>query len=73
MCFLDGWTVQLIDNPQQMNTFQLSNSHLGTVYKFRTGSSHMSSQWLTSLRRVCNSMQPKHEEKSTPVNLMSFE
>lgn len=73
MCFLDGWTVQLIDNPQQMNTFQISNAHLGTVYKFRTGSAHMSSLWLSSLRRVCNSMQPRLEEKSTPVNLMSFE
>lgn len=74
MFFLDGWTVQLMENPQQVNTFQLVNSQLGTVYKFRTGSPQMTSLWLTSLRRIANAMQHhQHEEKKLPVNLMSFE
>lgn len=72
MCFLDGWAVQLVDNPQQVNTFQLVNSQLGTVYKFRTGSPQMTSMWLTSLRRIANAIN-QHEEKVLPVNLMSFE
>lgn len=74
MCFLDGWSVQVVDNPQQVNTFQLANSQLGTIYKFRTGSTQMTSLWLTSLRRIANAMaQHQQEERALPVNLMSFE
>lgn len=74
MCFLDGWSVQLMDNPQQVNTFQLVNAQLGTMYKFRTGSTQMTSLWVTSLRRIASAMQQhQHEEKAIPVNLMSFE
>lgn len=72
MCFLEGWAVQLVDNPQQVNTFQLVNAQMGTVYKFRTGSPQMTSMWLASLRRIANAIL-QHEEKALPVNLMSFE
>lgn len=74
MCFLDGWSVQLLDNPQQVNTFQLVNNQIGTIYKFRTGSTHMTSLWMTSLRRIASGgVHNKQEEKILPVNLMSFE
>lgn len=74
MCFLDGWSVQLLDNPQQMNTFQLVNNSIGTIYKFRTGTPHITSQWMASLRRIAaGNVHQKQEEKILPVNLMSFE
>lgn len=74
MCFLDGWCVQLLDNPQQMNTFQLANNQIGTIYKYRTGSAHLTSQWMTQLRRIASgNVHQKQEEKILPVNLMSFE
>lgn len=74
MCFLDGWRVQLMENSQQANTFQLVNSESGTIYKFRTGSAQMTSLWLISLRHITSAMQQhQEEEKQLPVNLMSFE
>lgn len=76
MCSLDGWSAQLLDNPQQMNTFQLVNTQIGTVYKFRTGSPSMTTHWLDSLRRDTLLTTPKPSnniEKQLPVNLMTFE
>ena len=67
--------MQLVDNPQQVNTFQLVNSQLGTIYKFRTGSTQMTALWMQSLKRIAATHQqpPIHDERSVPVNLMSFE
>lgn len=80
VCSLDGWSAALLDNPQQMNTFQLINTSLGTVYKFRTGSAQASAQWLDALRQdavlVAARQQQQQEnngEHSLPVNLMTFE
>jgi len=71
VCSLDGWSAQLIDNSQQMNTFQLINTSLGTVYKFRTGSANMTAHWLESLRR--DKTQLGNTKKQLPINLMTFE
>lgn len=71
VCSLDGWTAQLLNNPQQQNTFQLINSSLGTVYKFRTGSALMTTQWIEAIK--CDSIKKLTMEKQLPINLMTFE
>lgn len=83
VCALDGWSAQqLLDShaPQQVNTFQLINTKLGTVYKFRTSTPELSAQWLEALRREGRSRsvgQLSHGGEATaapqPVNLMTFE
>lgn len=67
--------MQLLDHSQQLETFQLVNNELGTIYKYRTGSAHMTSQWMDWLRRIASGqLHPRQlEEKILPVNLMSFE
>lgn len=57
-----------------MNTFQLINTQLGTVYKFRTGSPTMTAQWLDSLQRRSSGMMDTMDTQNLPaVNLMTFE
>lgn len=71
---LDGWSAQLIDQTgQQMNTFQLINTQLGTVYKFRTNSPNMTVQWLDSLRRRSGTDTSTMDTHLPAVNLMTFE
>lgn len=74
VCSLDGWSAQLIDQTgQQMNTFQLINTQLGTVYKFRTGSPNMTVQWLDALRRRSGTDTSTMDTHLPAVNLMTFE
>lgn len=71
---LDGWSAQLMDNSQQMNAFQLINTSLGTVYKFRTGSANMTALWLESLGQgKSDKTQLGNTKKQLPINLMTFE
>lgn len=75
VCSLDGWSAQLMENTPQMNTFQLINTTLGTVYKFRTGSAKMTALWLESLQRfgIGGQSDSVSTEKQLPINLMTFE
>lgn len=63
----------MLENPQQMNTFQLISTQLGTVYKFRTSTPDMCARWLESLRRDGRSKSATSLDRQLPVNLMTFE
>lgn len=65
---VDGWTVELTDNSSQTNTFQLMNSSIGTVYKFRCSSHDLTIAWLKALQKVTRPYVEK-----LPTNLMTFE
>ncbi|KAG5675884.1 hypothetical protein PVAND_005749 [Polypedilum vanderplanki] len=65
---IDGWTVELTDNSSQTNTFQLINSSIGTVYKFRCSSHELTIAWLKALQKVTRPYVEK-----LPTNLMTFE
>lgn len=73
VCSLNGWSAQLLENSQQINTFQLINTQVGTVYKFRTSSPEMTTLWLESLRRDGRSKSATNLNRPIPVNLMTFE
>lgn len=73
VCSLMGWSAQLPDNPQQYNTFQLINTAIGTVYKFRTSSAQTTAQWLEALRQDPLIKSQNSIDKQLPINLMSFE
>lgn len=65
---LDGWTVELTDNSSQTNTFQLMNSGVQTVYKFRCSSHELTIAWLKALQKITRPYVEK-----LPTNLMTFE
>lgn len=65
---LDGWTVELTENSSQTNTFQLINSAVGTVYKFRCSSHDLTIAWLKALQKITRPYVEK-----LPTNLMTFE
>ncbi|KAL7040565.1 hypothetical protein ACKWTF_000449 [Chironomus riparius] len=65
---VEGWTVELTDNSSQTNTFQLMNSSIGTVYKFRCSSHDLTIAWLKALQKVTRPYVEK-----LPTNLMTFE
>ena len=69
VCNLDGWTVELTENSSQTNTFQLINSSIGCIYKFRCSSHDLTILWLKQLQRATK----HYVEKPLPANLMSFE
>jgi Ras-specific guanine nucleotide-releasing factor RalGPS len=65
---LDGWSVELTENSSQTNTFQLINSALGTIYKFRCSSHDLTIAWLKALQKITRPYVEK-----LPTNLMTFE
>lgn len=65
---LEGWTVELTENSSQTNTFQLMNSGIGTVYKFRCSSHDLTIAWLKALQKITRPCVEK-----LPTNLMTFE
>lgn len=71
ICTLEGWSVQVKDDPQS-DTFQLVNHQHGHIYKFRTGSAEITSLWLNALNKVISQFAPEIPSKP-PANLMSFE
>ncbi|XP_037956797.1 ras-specific guanine nucleotide-releasing factor RalGPS1 isoform X2 [Teleopsis dalmanni] len=70
VCPLDGWYAHIIDNPKHKNTFELYNSAIGTVYKFRTDSPQATQMWTNAICKLAS-------ERNVPIpmttNLMSFE
>ncbi|XP_008509857.1 ras-specific guanine nucleotide-releasing factor RalGPS1 isoform X8 [Equus quagga] len=63
-----GWMVQLPDDPEHPDIFQLNNPDKGNVYKFQTGSRFHAILWHKHLDDACKSNRPQ-----VPANLMSFE
>nr|XP_019584170.1 PREDICTED: ras-specific guanine nucleotide-releasing factor RalGPS1 isoform X2 [Rhinolophus sinicus] len=63
-----GWMVQLPDDPEHPDIFQLNNPDKGNVYKFQTGSRLHAILWHKHLDDACKSNRPQ-----VPANLMSFE
>ncbi|XP_063083987.1 ras-specific guanine nucleotide-releasing factor RalGPS1 isoform X8 [Cavia porcellus] len=63
-----GWMVQLPDDPEHPDIFQLNNPDKGNVYKFQTGSRFHAILWHKHLGDACKSNRPQ-----VPANLMSFE
>lgn len=68
-CNLEGWTAEAMENAQQTNVFQLINISTGTIYKIRTGSPILTTQWLEAIRRVSH----QNTEIPLPGNLINFE
>lgn len=74
---LEGWRATSVENTQHGNTFQLINTELGHIYKFRTTSPEIAKQWLRALQE--NNGYTNHDTyNSRPKgmgsgNLMSFE
>ncbi|XP_042637403.1 ras-specific guanine nucleotide-releasing factor RalGPS1 [Orycteropus afer afer] len=65
---ITGWMVQLPDDPEHPDIFQLNNPDKGNVYKFQTGSRFHAILWHKHLDDACKSNRPQ-----VPANLMSFE
>ncbi|XP_036042462.1 ras-specific guanine nucleotide-releasing factor RalGPS1 isoform X6 [Onychomys torridus] len=63
-----GWMVQLPDDPEHPDIFQLNNPDKGNVYKFQTSSRFHAILWHKHLDDACKSNRPQ-----VPANLMSFE
>lgn len=83
-----GWMVQLPDDPEHPDIFQLNNPDKGNVYKFQTGSRFHAILWHKHLDDACKSSRPQassemlHPQElaepsqrpcEVPANLMSFE
>ena len=65
----NGWRVELIVNSHHSDTFLMINEELGHIYKFRTGSTESTYQWLSVLNKIL--IQEVNSQK--PINLMSFD
>ncbi|EPY83328.1 hypothetical protein CB1_000576007, partial [Camelus ferus] len=55
-----GWMVQLPDDPEHPDIFQLNNPDKGNVYKFQTGSRFHAILWHKHLDDACKSNRPQH-------------
>ncbi|KAL2782067.1 ras-specific guanine nucleotide-releasing factor RalGPS1 isoform 7, partial [Daubentonia madagascariensis] len=60
-----GWMVQLPDDPEHPDIFQLNNPDKGNVYKFQTGSRFHAILWHKHLDDACKSNRPQ-EAKAAP-------
>uniref|UniRef100_A0A286Y599 Ras-specific guanine nucleotide-releasing factor RalGPS1 n=1 Tax=Cavia porcellus TaxID=10141 RepID=A0A286Y599_CAVPO len=54
-----GWMVQLPDDPEHPDIFQLNNPDKGNVYKFQTGSRFHAILWHKHLGDACKSNRPQ--------------
>ncbi|EDL08594.1 Ral GEF with PH domain and SH3 binding motif 1, isoform CRA_b [Mus musculus] len=54
-----GWMVQLPDDPEHPDIFQLNNPDKGNVYKFQTGSRFHAILWHKHLDDACKSSRPQ--------------
>eukprot|EP00074_Homo_sapiens_P067230 XP_011517533.1 ras-specific guanine nucleotide-releasing factor RalGPS1 isoform X9 [Homo sapiens] len=54
-----GWMVQLPDDPEHPDIFQLNNPDKGNVYKFQTGSRFHAILWHKHLDDACKSNRPQ--------------
>nr|XP_024643174.1 ras-specific guanine nucleotide-releasing factor RalGPS1 isoform X25 [Macaca nemestrina] len=60
-----GWMVQLPDDPEHPDIFQLNNPDKGNVYKFQTGSRFHAILWHKHLDDACKSNRPQ-EARAAP-------
>ncbi|XP_069438458.1 ras-specific guanine nucleotide-releasing factor RalGPS1 isoform X1 [Ovis canadensis] len=60
-----GWMVQLPDDPEHPDIFQLNNPDKGNVYKFQTGSRFHAILWHKHLDDACKSNRPQTQ---SPAN-----
>ncbi|XP_004849404.1 ras-specific guanine nucleotide-releasing factor RalGPS1 isoform X4 [Heterocephalus glaber] len=72
-----GWMVQLPDDPEHPDIFQLNNPDKGNVYKFQTGSRFHAILWHKHLDDACKSNRPQSPSALFPGTLsgsaISFE
>ncbi|XP_072816258.1 ras-specific guanine nucleotide-releasing factor RalGPS1 isoform X3 [Vicugna pacos] len=61
-----GWMVQLPDDPEHPDIFQLNNPDKGNVYKFQTGSRFHAILWHKHLDDACKSNRPQQRDHGTP-------
>ncbi|XP_048199104.1 ras-specific guanine nucleotide-releasing factor RalGPS1 isoform X3 [Perognathus longimembris pacificus] len=68
-----GWMVQLPDDPEHPDIFQLNNPDKGNVYKFQTGSRFHAILWHKHLDDACKSNRPqvKSSHPTWPLNALS--
>nr|XP_044634675.1 ras-specific guanine nucleotide-releasing factor RalGPS1 isoform X6 [Equus asinus] len=59
-----GWMVQLPDDPEHPDIFQLNNPDKGNVYKFQTGSRFHAILWHKHLDDACKSNRPQVESRA---------
>ncbi|XP_059781630.1 ras-specific guanine nucleotide-releasing factor RalGPS1 isoform X9 [Balaenoptera ricei] len=59
-----GWMVQLPDDPEHPDIFQLNNPDKGNVYKFQTGSRFHAILWHKHLDDACKSNRPQAESRA---------
>ncbi|XP_055256199.1 ras-specific guanine nucleotide-releasing factor RalGPS1 isoform X7 [Moschus berezovskii] len=60
-----GWMVQLPDDPEHPDIFQLNNPDKGNVYKFQTGSRFHAILWHKHLDDACKSNRPQVKSPKT--------
>ncbi|KAK0162950.1 hypothetical protein PV327_006676 [Microctonus hyperodae] len=65
-----GWIVESTDSIFHRDTFLLTDTNKGNVYKFRASSNEYAERWIKELRAIVRGVI---ETKPTPANLMSFE
>ncbi|XP_074187146.1 ras-specific guanine nucleotide-releasing factor RalGPS1 isoform X5 [Rhinolophus sinicus] len=71
-----GWMVQLPDDPEHPDIFQLNNPDKGNVYKFQTGSRLHAILWHKHLDDACKSNRPQNDVllcavwNSAPVTIL---
>jgi len=63
---VQGWLVQLADDPLHPDSFVLAEPSTGTMYKFRTGSASRALIW-------CRKIQECQRRPSRPTNLIKFD
>nr|XP_012627399.1 ras-specific guanine nucleotide-releasing factor RalGPS1 isoform X1 [Microcebus murinus] len=62
-----GWMVQLPDDPEHPDIFQLNNPDKGNVYKFQTGSRFHAILWHKHLDDACKSNRPQEMPQKHPL------
>ncbi|KAB0406910.1 hypothetical protein E2I00_002040 [Balaenoptera physalus] len=65
--------VQLPDDPEHPDIFQLNNPDKGNVYKFQTGSRFHAILWHKHLDDACKSNRPQTHDMNTQVALRAWE
>uniref|UniRef100_A0A2K6GRG0 Ras-specific guanine nucleotide-releasing factor RalGPS1 n=1 Tax=Propithecus coquereli TaxID=379532 RepID=A0A2K6GRG0_PROCO len=64
-----GWMVQLPDDPEHPDIFQLNNPDKGNVYKFQTGSRFHAILWHKHLDDACKSNRPQVKSPKSCLSL----
>ncbi|XP_019061496.1 ras-specific guanine nucleotide-releasing factor RalGPS1 isoform X1 [Fukomys damarensis] len=64
-----GWMVQLPDDPEHPDIFQLNNPDKGNVYKFQTGSRFHAILWHKHLDDACKSNRPQVKSPESHFSL----